>query len=130
MIFDIGNASHKGCWIMATDEADALQVALDLGHIKNKKSARVHVMDEAVWMKEKGISELIQLGFRGQLMKRIQALTFAEMINEVQNGPRPDTSFWFGYDPLTKQEVLPFPDFPIKTPGGFPLQKPSNFKTF
>ena len=93
-IFDIGNSNRRGIWILARDESDAVQIALDMGHIRKIKSARVYDVTER-FDGQPGIPDLMESGKVGQLVKQIETYNFSQLIDFFTTGNKPeDKSKW------------------------------------
>jgi hypothetical protein len=87
--FDVGNANNRGCFILALDKDDAAKIALQIGHVKSIKAARVHGPQDI--SNDSNSADLIaymEAGRRGKLHKRIQARTFDQIFGR-QPQPKP-----------------------------------------
>jgi hypothetical protein len=82
-IFNVVNAENFGAFIMAEDKEDALDVALNIGHIRAKGGGPVTDITDQV-SGEPGMRELIDQKYRGRLAKQLSAYTFDEALAGVK----------------------------------------------
>ncbi len=85
--FDIGNRAKEGFWAVARDEAKALQIALDDGHIKTLKEARIHELPSQDFVGKPGISELEAEGYEGRIGWQGRAYSLMEVLQGKPKEP-------------------------------------------
>lgn len=80
--FDVGNSAKRGAYILAVDAADALEVALAIGHIKSKKAGRVHgPMNMSGDCGFKSLEKLMLAGVRARVCKQVGMTSFMDIIH-------------------------------------------------
>lgn len=86
MIFcDVVNFNGDGCFVLATDEEHAENIAKKYGHIKNK-AKRIVILEA-----EENISKLMEEERCGVLHKEIKPMRASDFLREfVKNGTPPE----------------------------------------
>lgn len=89
-IFDVANSNNIGFWVIANDEQQAIDLAIEAGHVKVRARARVIDVTERMSadVHFTSLQELLDSGQVGQIGKIIKTHTFADMMENLQRGTK------------------------------------------
>jgi len=85
-VFSIGNKAGTGAWIAAPTEAEALELAVKIGHVKAAKNARVKDITEKL-QGQPGLDGIIKDPRSGRICKTGTLLTVAEVMAGKKGAP-------------------------------------------
>jgi len=79
---------------MARDAEDAVQIAIQIGHMRVPNRKPIVDLTERL-IDEPGIKELMDQGFRGRLMKKLPSSTWEDVVrNRVEQKKQADRGKW------------------------------------